>query len=142
MPSLNKVLLIGHLGRDPEVRYLPSGDPVANFSVATSEQWKDKSGNKQERTEWHNIAVFGKLADIAKQILHKGSAVYVEGRIQTREWEAQDGSKRKSTEIHAHNFQALGGKPQGEGRPQQESKPNTVNNYSGGTVITDDDIPF
>lgn len=108
MPSLNKVLLIGHLGQDPELRYLPSGQPVANFSVATSEKWKGKDGNTSEKTEWHRIVVFGKVAENCKQYLVKGSPVYVEGRLQTREWQNKEGQKQRTTEIVAQSVQFLG----------------------------------
>ncbi len=113
MASLNKALLIGNLGRDPETRYLPSGGAVCNFSIATSERFTDKSGQKQERTEWHNIVMYGKLAEIAQQYLKKGSNVYVEGRIQTRKWQDKNtGADRYSTEIVADQMQMLGGRGQ------------------------------
>ena len=100
MAGVNKVILIGNLGADPEVRYMPSGDAVANIRIATSESWKDRNtGEKQERTEWHNVVIFGKLAEIVKQYLRKGSKVYVEGKLRTRKYQAQDGSDRYSTEV-------------------------------------------
>ena len=109
MASLNKVMLIGNLGADPEVRYLPSGDAVTNIRIATTEAWKDKgSGEKKEETEWHRIAFFGKLAEIAGEYLKKGSPVYVEGRIKTRKWQDKDGQDRYSTEIVADRMQMLG----------------------------------
>ena len=108
MASINKVILIGNLGKDPETRYLPSGDAVTNITVATSETWKDKSGEKQEHTEWHRIAFFGKLAEIAGEYLKKGSPVYVEGRIRTRKWQDKEGQDRYSTEIVADRMQMLG----------------------------------
>ena len=109
MASLNKVMLIGNLGADPEVRYLPSGDAVTNIRIATTETWKDKgSGEKKEETEWHRIAFFGKLAEIAGEYLKKGSPVYVEGRIKTRKWQDKDGQDRYSTEIVADRMQMLG----------------------------------
>lgn len=108
MASVNKVILIGNLGKDPEVRYLPSGDAVTNISVATTEQWKDKSGEKQEHTEWHRVAFFGKTAEIAGEYLKKGSPVYVEGRIRTRKWQDKEGQDRYSTEIVADRMQLLG----------------------------------
>ena len=101
MSSLNKVMLIGNLGRDPEVRFTPDGSPVATFSLATGEVWTDKSGTRQERTEWHNIVAWNKLADLAKRYLSKGRQVYIEGRIRTREWDDRDGNKRRTTEIIA-----------------------------------------
>ena len=113
--GINKVILVGNLGRDPEVRYLPSGGAVTNVTIATSEQWKDKtSGEKKEATEWHRVVFFGKLAEIAGEYLKKGSQVYVEGRLQTREWE-KDGVKRYSTEIIANDMQMLGGRGGGSG---------------------------
>jgi single-strand DNA-binding protein len=140
---LNKVLLIGNLGRDPEMRSLPSGQPVANFSLATSRRWKDRDGNKKEDTEWHNIVVFGKQAEIAGQYLNKGKQVYIEGRIQTRNWE-KDGVKHYRTEIICDNFQMLGGggrgasqAPDAGGAPADDS-----GGYGGGAAVEDDDIPF
>lgn len=117
MASLNKVLLIGNLGRDPENRYLPSGGAVCNFSIATTDRFTDKAGQKQERTEWHNIVMYGKLAEIAAQYLKKGSAVYVEGRLQTRKWQDKNtGADRYSTEIVADQMQMLSGRGQGGGQ--------------------------
>jgi len=109
--SLNKVMLIGRLGKDPEVKYITSGQAVANFSVATSESWQDKDGQNKDRTEWHRIVIFGKLAEIAGQYLNKGSRVYLEGRLQTREWE-KDGQKRSTTEIVVRDMVMLS--PKGE----------------------------
>jgi len=98
--GVNKVILIGNLGADPEVRYMPSGDAVANLRIATSDTWRDKqTGENRERTEWHNVAIFGKLAEIAKQYLRKGSKVYIEGKLRTRKWQAQDGQDRYTTEV-------------------------------------------
>jgi len=111
---LNKVFIIGNLTRDPELRSLPSGRPVTNFSVATNRVWKDQSGNKQESTDFHNIVTFGRQAEIASQYLRKGSSVMVEGRIQTRSWEGNDGAKRYRTEIVADRIQ-LGPRPSGQG---------------------------
>ena len=107
---LNKVILIGNLGRDPEVRYLPSGDAVANFSIATSENWKDRNGQRQERTEWHNISMFGRLAEIAGQYLKKGSKVYIEGRIQSRKYTGKDGIERTAYDIVANEMKMLDGR--------------------------------
>ena len=143
---LNKVLLIGNLGRDPEMRSLPSGQPVANFSLATSRKWKDRDGNRKEETEWHNIVVFGKQAEIAGQYLNKGKQVYIEGRIQTRNWE-KDGQKHYRTEIICDNFQMLGGGG-GGGRgarqgPDAGGPPSEDGGYGGGGAgVEDDDIPF
>ncbi|MBB5191241.1 single-strand DNA-binding protein [Silvimonas terrae] len=111
MASLNKVLLIGNLGRDPETRYLPSGGAVCNFSIATTERFKDKQGQQQEKTEWHNITMYNRLAEIAGQYLKKGSSVYIEGRIQTRKWQdKQTGADRYTTEIIADQMQMLSGR--------------------------------
>jgi single-strand DNA-binding protein len=111
MSSLNKVTLIGNLGKDPEIRYMPSGDAICNFSVATTEAWKDKAGEKQEKTEWHRISMFGKLAEIAGKYLKKGSTVYLEGRLQTRKWVNKDDVDQYTTEIIADTMKMLGGKP-------------------------------
>jgi single-strand DNA-binding protein len=108
MASVNKVILIGNLGRDPEVRYLPDGGAITNISIATTENWKDKNGEKQEKTEWHRVAFFGKLAEIAGEYLKKGSQVYVEGRLQTRKWQDQEGNDKYTTEIVADRMQMLG----------------------------------
>ena len=108
MASVNKVILIGNLGRDPETRYMPDGGAITNVSVATTEQWKDKNGEKQEKTEWHRVAFFGKLAEIAGEYLKKGSQVYVEGRLQTRKWQDKDGQDKYTTEIVANVMQMLG----------------------------------
>jgi single-strand DNA-binding protein len=114
--GINKVILVGNLGADPETRYMPSGSAVTNIRLATTDSWKDRqSGEQQERTEWHRVAFFGRLAEIAAEYLRKGSQVYVEGRIQTRKWQAQDGSDRYSTEIVANEMQMLGGKGGGGG---------------------------
>lgn len=108
--SLNKVMLLGRLGQEPELRYTPSGQAVCNFSMATSEAWSDKSGQKQERTEWHRIVVWGKMGELCNQYLSKGRQVLIEGSLQTRSWEAKDGSKRYTTEIVAKNVQFIGGR--------------------------------
>jgi single-strand DNA-binding protein len=108
MASVNKVILIGNLGRDPETRYMPDGGAVTNISVATTDAWKDKNGEKQEKTEWHRVAFFGKLAEIAGEYLKKGSQVYVEGRLQTRKWQDKEGVDKYSTEIIADRMQMLG----------------------------------
>jgi single-strand DNA-binding protein len=110
MASVNKVILVGNLGRDPEMRYMPSGEAIANFSIATTDNWKDKNGQKQERTEWHRISMFGKLAEIAGEYLKKGSSVYVEGRLQTRKWQDKEGNERQTTEVVADRMQMLGGR--------------------------------
>jgi single-strand DNA-binding protein len=118
MLGVNKVILIGHLGKDPELRYTPGGQPTASFSLATSERWNDKNGQRQERTEWHNIVAWGKLAELANQYLKKGRPVYIEGRINTRSWDDRDGNKKYKTEIVANSIQFLGqggGSPSGAG---------------------------
>jgi len=115
MASVNKVILIGNLGRDPEVRYLPSGDAVANLNIATTEKWKDKGGEQQEQTEWHRVAFFGRQAEICGEYLRKGSQVYVEGRLQTRKWTDKDGNERYTTEIRGDRMQMLGGRGAGGG---------------------------
>jgi single-strand DNA-binding protein len=110
MSSVNKVILIGNLGKDPEVRYLNNGTAVASFSIATSEKWTDKTtGNKESKTEWHRVVIFGKLAEIAGEYLFKGKQVYIEGKLQTRDWEDKDENKRQTTEIVAHQMTMLGG---------------------------------
>ena len=132
MASLNKVMLIGSLGRDPEIRYMPNGDAACNLSVATSESWKDKNGEKHERTEWHRISMFGKLAEIAGQYLAKGSSVYLEGKLQTRKWTDKDGVDKYTTEIIADRMQMLeratpgstGGQEQRkESQPSRQQRP-------------------
>src|ERR1700742_615180 len=111
--SVNKVILVGRLGRDPETRYTGGGQAVANFSIATDETYKDKNGERQKRTEWHKIVVWGKQAEIAQQYLKKGSLIFIEGRIQSREWQDKEGQKRTSFEIVATNFRMLGGRADG-----------------------------
>src|SRR4249920_2243696 len=110
MASVNKVILLGNLGRDPETRYTTGGDAVTNLNIATSEQWKDKSGEKQERTEWHRVVLFGRQAEIAGEYLKKGRSVYIEGRLQTRKYTDKDGVEKYSTEIVADRMQLLGGR--------------------------------
>src|ERR1700687_2121584 len=111
--SVNKVILVGNLGRDPETRYTGAGQAVCHFSLATSESFKDRNGERQKRTEWHKIVVWAKLAEIAQQYLKKGSQIYLEGRLQTREWQDKEGQKRTTTEIVATNFRMLGGRAEG-----------------------------
>lgn len=113
MAGVNKVILVGNLGKDPEVRYTPSGMAVCNFSIATTENWKDKEGAKQDKTEWHKIVTFGKLAEICGEYLAKGKQVYIEGRLQTRAWDDKSGNKRYTTEIVANVMQMLGHKDSG-----------------------------
>ncbi|MGM0412265.1 MAG: single-stranded DNA-binding protein [Pseudomonadota bacterium] len=160
--GVNKVILVGNLGADPEVRYTQNGSAVANLRLATSEQWKDKqTGENQERTEWHRVAMFGRLGEIAGEYLKKGSKVYIEGKLQTRKWQAQDGSDRYTTEVVANEMQMLDsrgggggdfgggqqqggfqggqGQQQGGGAPQGQPAP-----QGGGSAFDDmdDDIPF
>ena len=123
MASVNKVILIGNLGRDPEVRYMPSGGAVANVTLATNEVWKDKqTGESQERTEWHNVAFFGRLAEIAGEYLRKGRQVYVEGRLQTRKWQDKNGQDRYTTEIIASEMKMLGSREGSGGSAAFESR--------------------
>ena len=162
MASVNKVILVGNLGRDPEMRFMPNGEAVCNFSIATTDSWKDKSGQKQERTEWHNIVIYRKLAEIAGEYLKKGRPVYIEGRLQTRKWQTKEGQDRYTTEIIADQMQMLGGSEGGGGsssyesmdedqsmqsRPQQTSRPAqsapAAQPASGGDFDAfEDDIPF
>jgi len=140
---LNRVMLIGRLGRDPEMRYTASGTPVTSFSLATDEFWKDQNGERQRRTEWHNIVVWSKLAETCNQYLTKGKLVYIEGRLQTREWDDRDGNKRKTTEIIASEMKMLDRRQDappaenggGEHKPAASEKPMEAG-------ITDEDIPF
>lgn len=154
--SLNKVMLLGRLGRDPELRYTGSGKAVATFAVATSSQWKDQDGNDQERTEWHRIVAWSRLGEICAQYLNKGKQVYLEGRIQTREWEDQEGNKRFTTEIVANDMIMLGGGgkdyPDYSGRENERGGPRGQGRESSGPGRRDkpnyeppppeDDIPF
>jgi single-strand DNA-binding protein len=150
--SINKVILVGRLGRDPELKYTASGTPFCRFSMATDEGWTDKgSGERTERTEWHNIVVWDKLAEICNNYLTKGKMVYIEGSLQTREWDDQEGNKRKTTEIRARDMMMLGSPSDGGGgggsrrssgpSPGPET-PGGGSGASGGSPITDDDIPF
>ena len=134
--SINKVILVGRLGKDPETRFTPSGKAVTNFSMATSESWKDASGERQEKTEWHRVQMWGPLAEIAAKYLSKRKQVYIEGRLQSRSWDADDGSKRYTTEIVANQMQILSDKGDGGNDP---GKPDS----SDGTSPDDlDSIPF
>lgn len=152
--SVNKVILVGRLGQAPEVRYTPSGAAVANFSIATNESWTDKSGQKQERTEWHRIVVWGKLAELCKQYLTKGRQAYIEGRMQTRQWQDKDGQTKYTTEVMAQTVQFLGGGAQtgadagaGAGRDNYSQVPAGATAAPGafdaaGPQMMEDDIPF
>lgn len=124
MPSVNRVTLIGHCGKDPEVRYMPNGDAVANVSLATTDKWNDKNGDKQERTEWHRLSFFTKLAQIVEKYVKKGDAIYVEGKLQTRKWADKDGQDRYTTEIVCDRMQMLGGRS--EPREAQEPPKQTA----------------
>src|SRR5215469_9208723 len=161
--SVNRVILVGRLGRDPETRFTGGGQAVANFSVATDETYKDRAGERQKRTEWHKIVVWGKQAEIAQQYLKKGSLVFIEGRIQSREWQDKEGQKRTSFEIVATNFRMLGGRADGAaagagggasrgggGDFDDQSGPeesyggggHSGHGSSSGPEISDEDIPF
>jgi single-strand DNA-binding protein len=153
MASVNKVILVGNLGKDPELKYMPSGDPVTNFSIATTDKYKDKqTGEPKEITEWHRISAFQKLAEICAQYLKKGSQVYIEGRIRTRKWTDSAGIEKYSTEIVAEKMQILGNKPAGQSGQDNSAadyaaaKGNDAPTTSPGASSTlgamDDDIPF
>lgn len=161
MASVNKVILVGNLGRDPEVRYMPSGDAIANLSLATTEIWKDKNGEKQEATEWHRVVFFGRQAEICGQYLKKGSQIYVEGSLRTRKWQDKDGQDRYTTEIRGERMQMLGGRGSGGtadyGEAREDAYPGMPQAGAGRTPDTasggmkqggagfgdlDDDIPF
>ena len=142
--SINKVILIGRLGRDPEVKYTPSGQAVAKFSIATDETYKDRNGEQQRRTEWHNIVAWRRLAEICGEYLVKGKLVYIEGRLQTRQWEDRDGNKRNTTEIIAREMKMLSAKGEGErsGISSGQEEPTPAPSPAPSAEITDDDIPF
>lgn len=136
MASVNRVILIGNLGKDPDLRYTPSGQPVATFPIATSEKWKDKDGQLQQKTNWHNIVAWGRQAEICKEYLKKGSPIYIEGRIQSRSYDDKDGNRRYITEIITTRIQMLGRKgeePSAEQLPEQETETEGIEG---------DDIPF
>jgi single-strand DNA-binding protein len=152
--GVNKVILIGNLGADPELRYTPGGQPVANFRIATSETWVDKQGQKQERTEWHRIVAWGKLAELCGEYLAKGRQVFIEGKLQTRQWEDRDGNKRFTTEIQAREITFLGSRGEGANVGARASKaapgaqangeaPAQDTGYDyGPPPMADDDVPF
>ncbi len=153
--SVNKVILVGRLGRDPETRFTSAGQAVCNFSVATDETYKDRNGERQKRTEWHKIVVWGRQAEIAQQYLKKGSLVYLEGRIQSRQWDDKEGQKRTSFEIVANNFRMLGSRADaaaagssaaaGASAASQDAEPPAHSDDvapSPGSEISDEDIPF
>jgi single-strand DNA-binding protein len=139
--GVNKVILIGNLGGDPELRSTPGGTSVASFTLATNESWTDKDGTKQERTEWHRIVVWSRLAEICGQYLRKGSQVYIEGRLQTRSWEDKQGNQRKTTEIVARDMQMLGARSEGNGA-RSEAGAGTPDFAAATVKIEDDDLPF
>jgi single-strand DNA-binding protein len=147
--SVNKVILIGRLGKDPETRYMPNGEAVTNATLATSENWKDKSGVKQEKTEWHNLTFYRRLAEVAGEYLKKGSMIYVEGKLQTRKWQDKEGKDRYTTEILVNEMTMLGGKSSGGGNfevmdDQQAPAPASAPSSNAGRSFDnfDDDIPF
>lgn len=144
MASVNKVILIGHLGADPETRYMPNGDAVTNVRLATTESWKDKaSGEKREITEWHRVVFYRKLAEIVGEHMKKGGALYIEGRIRTRKWQDKDGHDRYTTEIEGLEMQMLGSKPSG-GKAAPENSPPAAASKRAAPARDDtgDDIPF
>jgi len=138
MAGINKVMLIGRLGRDPELRYTQNGQAVANFTLATSERWTNKSGERGERTEWHRIVVWGRLAEICGEYLSKGRQIFIEGRLQTREWEDREGKKRYTTEIVANEMQMLGSRSESGAADSPPAEEGPVSSVPKG----DDDIPF
>lgn len=146
MASVNKVILIGHLGKDPETRYLPNGDAVTQVSLATAETWKDKNGEKQERTEWHRVTFYRKLAEIVGEYVKKGRQIYIEGRLHTRKWTDKSGADRYTTEIIADDMKMLGSRPnaQSSDPARNQGQPNNPSNQNrnGGFDDMDDDIPF
>jgi single-strand DNA-binding protein len=140
MASVNKVILIGNLGRDPEVRATPGGQTVAKFSIATSQKWKNKqNGQMEEKTDWHNIVAWGRLAELCRDYLTKGRPVYVEGRLQTRSWDDKEGKKQYMTEVVAETLQFLGGR--GEGAPAGSTRPAAIAVGQSGPPSGGDDIP-
>jgi len=142
MGTLNRVMLIGNLGQEPETKYLPSGDAVTNLSVATTDRWKDKDGNEQERTEWHRVAFFGRRAEVIAEYFSKGDPIYVEGSLQTRKWQDKEGNERHTTEIKGRDFQFL--KTRGEGGNERRERPAQQEEKSAPKQQDsfDDEIPF
>lgn len=130
--GVNKVIVVGNLGNDPEVRYMPNGNAVANLSIATSESWKDQQGQQQERTEWHRVTMYRRLAEIAGEYLKKGSQVFIEGKLQTRKWQDQQGNDRYTTEIIADNMQMMGGRNDGQNQGGQGNYQQRPQNNQGG----------
>ncbi len=145
MAGVNKVILVGNIGRDPELRHTKNGTAVTGFSLATSEKWTGKDGNKEEKTEWHRIVAWGKLGEICAEYLSKGKQVYIEGRLQTREWEDTDGNKKQTTEIVASNMTMLGqasGSSSSSTGGSSSSPGGQQSSSGGGDDFKDDDIPF
>ena len=149
MASANRVILVGNVGRPPEVSRMANGDAVAKFSIATTDTWKDKSGERHEKTEWHSIVIFRRLGEVAGEYLKKGSLVYLEGRLQTRKWQDKNGQDRYTTEIVCHEMKMLGGKSRGEGsREEYDDSPpppptrRTPQQSASRTEDMDDDIPY
>ena len=142
MASVNKCILVGNLGRDPEIKMTPSGQKVANFSIATTEKFTDRNGQKQDKTEWHNIVIWGKLAEVVEKYVKKGSSVYLEGKITTRNWDdATTGKKVYKTEVVAYSMQMLGGSSEGRGQQAQRQRP--PNSQQAPVAdIPDDNLPF
>ena len=141
MAGVNKVILIGNLGKDREVRHLEGGATVANFPIATTETYKDKNGIRQEQTEWHNIVLWRSLADVAEKYLKKGMQIYVEGKLRTRSWEDKEGHKRYTTEVVGETFTMLGSKKSNEEKNEQQQNTNASNNQPTSNT-TSDDLPF
>ncbi len=140
--SVNKVILVGRLGQDPEVRYTQGGTAVANLRIATDETWKDQSGERQQRTEWHTVVAWRRLAEICGQYLSKGRLVYIEGKLQTRSWQDREGNKRYSTEVQADNMVMLGGGRSEEGQAAAPAQPAAAAAAGSDSGTSDDDIPF
>ena len=141
--GVNKVILIGNVGKDPEIRYSPNGSALATISLATSEQWKDKtSGEKQEKTEWHRVVAFGKLAEVIGQYVKKGAPIYIEGKLQTRKWTDKQGQDRYTTEIVANEMQMLGGRGEHDTDSPHPSEPRESRPVKAQAGDFDDDIPF
>ena len=149
MASVNKVIIVGNLGRDPELRRMPSGDAMVNLSIATTDTWKDKGGERQEKTEWHRVVMFGRVAEVAEQYLKKGSQAYFEGRLQTRKWTDKEGQDKYTTEVVADRMQMLGSRSGGGGgdysggqQSSNKASESGAGEFSGGLYDLEDDIPF
>lgn len=145
MASVNKTILLGNLGKDPDLKFLPNGDAVCNFSIATTDSWKNKDGTKQEKTEWHNIVLYRKLAEIAGEYLRKGSSVYIEGSLQTRKWTNKEGQERYTTEIIGNSMQMLGSKSSQSTNVPDVPEAKESEEYTRGSAAVegaDEDVPF